>query len=90
MMSNMYSEGRLYACKDNSVYALAAFNIICDIFQLILHVGYVGPVIITGSWFFEGQDSLGVTIVSTCFLGTWFIGSLVQFLFATNSCLHMC
>ncbi|RCN45883.1 hypothetical protein ANCCAN_08048, partial [Ancylostoma caninum] len=77
--------GRLHLKKDNSIYALAAFNICCDIFQLILHVCYIGPSVITGKWFFEGDDSLGVTIIATFFMGQWFLGSLMQILFATNS-----
>ncbi|EYB97172.1 hypothetical protein Y032_0143g2430 [Ancylostoma ceylanicum] len=77
-------KGRLHVKEDNSVFALASFNICCDIFQLILHVCYIGPAIISGKWFFEGQSSLGVTIISTIFLWLWFLGSLVQILFATN------
>ncbi|VDM78949.1 unnamed protein product [Strongylus vulgaris] len=77
-------KGRLHLKKDNSVYLLASFNIVSEILQQILHASYIGPMIITGKWFFEGQDSLGVTIVSMWFLIIWYIGSMVQLLFATN------
>ncbi|KAL6729358.1 hypothetical protein Aduo_000421 [Ancylostoma duodenale] len=83
-------KGRLHVKKNNSVYALAAFNIGCDVCQLLLHVCYIGPAVISGKWFFEGQDSLGVTIIGTCFLGLWFLGSLVQILFATNRLAVIC
>ncbi|VDO90465.1 unnamed protein product [Heligmosomoides polygyrus] len=77
-------KSRLYAKKDNPVYLLAGFNILSEICQLVVHVSYVGPTIISGSWFFAGQESLGVTVVATIFLGIWYLGSLIQILFATN------
>ncbi|WKX90498.1 hypothetical protein Q1695_009386 [Nippostrongylus brasiliensis] len=75
---------RLYANKDNPVYVLSGFNIVCDICQLTLHVLYVGPSIIVGDWFFGSQEAVGVTVAATIFLGIWYLGSLVQILFATN------
>ncbi|CAJ0593667.1 unnamed protein product [Cylicocyclus nassatus] len=83
-------KGRLHLKKDNSVHILANFNIFFEILQQILHVFYVGPAIITGKWFFEGQNSLGVTIAATWFLGLWYLGSLVQMLFATNRFVVIC
>ncbi|EYC19236.1 hypothetical protein Y032_0025g1256 [Ancylostoma ceylanicum] len=83
-------KGRLHKKKDNCVYILAGFNICAEICQLILHVIYVGPTIISGEWFFKGQDSLGVTIAATWFLGIWYLGSLVQILFATNRFVVVC
>ncbi|KAL6729811.1 hypothetical protein Aduo_000832 [Ancylostoma duodenale] len=83
-------KGRLYAKKDNSAYILAGFNITCDICQLTLHLLYIGPAIVAGSWLFDGQDSPEVTIISTIFLGLWYLGSLMQMLFATNRFVVIC
>ncbi|KAL6729224.1 hypothetical protein Aduo_000300 [Ancylostoma duodenale] len=77
-------KSRLYAKKDNAVYVLTGFNISCEICQIILHITYIGPAIISGSWLFDGQDSLGVTVTAVIFLGLWYLGSLMQILFATN------
>ncbi|VDL76782.1 unnamed protein product [Nippostrongylus brasiliensis] len=83
-------KSRLYANKDHSVYVLSGFNIASEICQLTLHVLYIGPSVVAGTWFFHGQDSLGVTIISTVFLGLWYLGSLLQILFATNRFVVIC
>ncbi|EYB88966.1 hypothetical protein Y032_0239g3332 [Ancylostoma ceylanicum] len=83
-------KSRLYAKKDNAVYILTGFNIFCEICQIILHILYIGPAIISGSWFFKGQDSLGVTVTAVIFLGLWYLGSLMQILFAVNRLVVIC
>ncbi|EYB97173.1 hypothetical protein Y032_0143g2430 [Ancylostoma ceylanicum] len=50
-------KGRLHVKEDNSVFALASFNICCDIFQLILHVCYIGPAIISGLTGLPAEDA---------------------------------
>ncbi|VDO67531.1 unnamed protein product [Heligmosomoides polygyrus] len=77
-------KSRLYAKKDNSVYFLAGFNIAVDIGMLLLHVLYIGPSVMAGSWFFDGQDSLGVEVTAVIFMGLWYLGSVLQILFAVN------
>ncbi|CAJ0593597.1 unnamed protein product [Cylicocyclus nassatus] len=77
-------KGRLCSGRDNAVYLLSTFNIVCDSAQLLVHAFYIGPSILTGKWFFDGQESLGVTIVAVLFLGFWILASLIQVLFSTN------
>uniref|UniRef100_A0A1I7XUR9 7TM_GPCR_Srx domain-containing protein n=1 Tax=Heterorhabditis bacteriophora TaxID=37862 RepID=A0A1I7XUR9_HETBA len=76
--------GRLYNNKENPVYLISAFNLAGQTCQLLLHVFYVGPAIISGSWIFQDQNSVGVTIIATCFLGLWYLASLIQIMMATN------
>ncbi|KAL6729809.1 hypothetical protein Aduo_000830 [Ancylostoma duodenale] len=83
-------KNRFYARKDDSIYILSGFNISCDICQITLHVVYVGPAIIIGSWIFDGQDSLGVTVAAMVFLGFWYLGSMIQILFAANRFVAVC
>ncbi|VDP39679.1 unnamed protein product [Heligmosomoides polygyrus] len=55
MVQNTLAQGRLYAKKDNSVYLLSGFNIAAEICQLLLHVLYIGPSLIAGTYSFTGS-----------------------------------
>ncbi|VDM76942.1 unnamed protein product [Strongylus vulgaris] len=83
-------KGKLYSGKEKCVYLLSTSNICCDIAQLALHAFYIGPSIIAGKWFFDGEKSLGITIAGVLFIEFWIFASLIQMLFSTNRLIIIC
>ncbi|CAI4220900.1 unnamed protein product [Auanema sp. JU1783] len=56
---------------------------LCDSLMLMMHFLYLGPSILLGNWFFEGeQNSSAVSLIGSYLLEFWFLQSLIQILLA--------
>ncbi|CAJ0602961.1 unnamed protein product [Cylicocyclus nassatus] len=77
--------------RKSPIYLISAANMLCDIIQLILAIGYLVPSIITNSWLFKEERNDGfVQFLGAVFLFCWYYGSVAQILMAVNRVIVIC